>query len=438
MKRLEVEVLARIGGKNSGEASPRVSSGAVESATCRMPLELFSSQDGATSARRQTHLARRVLVRHCETETRSSTRAKQPLSRAPWDQQRTWLWTGLRSCTPRRPWHRSCNLRRSRRWASSSERCARVPSGQVGVYSRQDVHGDSDWAGDEERKLAEIFGGHPLDAASATQSLVALSSAEAEFYACNRGTAGGLQTCHFLTEAVYHVVPRVWSDSSAWRGIVRGQGAGRLRHLQIRHMWTQERLQIGALLLVSVRTDENVASRVEELLSELGVRRCARSLVVASLITTVGANHFDHMVAIGVPGRGCCGSSSRVGCARSCWAYCCWRWCCRDTTTRECQASLPKRGGISEHAVAIESECSARRRLIEAVLRDELRIALRRRGLPARGAEGRLDQETVGGRGALALTEEAAVALLFVRRRLGSRLGGLALTDDAGDNRVDR
>ena len=36
------------------------------------------------------------------------------------------------------------------------------------------------------------------------------------------------------------------------------------------------------------------------------------------------------------------------------------------------------------------------------------------------------------GHGAQALTEEAAVALLFVRRRLGSRPGGLALTDDAG------
>ena len=54
-----------------------------------------------------------------------------------------------------------------------------------------DVYGDSDWAGDEERKrsntgVAEVFGRHLLDAVSATQSLVALSNAEAEFYACNR------------------------------------------------------------------------------------------------------------------------------------------------------------------------------------------------------------------------------------------------------------
>ena len=114
------------------------------------------------------------------------------------------------------------------------------------AYSKQvvpkylDVYGDSDWAGDEERKrsttgVAEIFASHLLDTVSVTQSLVALCSAEAEFYACNRGTAGGLQTCHFLAEAGYKVIPQKWGDSSACRGIVRRTGSGRLRHLEIRH-----------------------------------------------------------------------------------------------------------------------------------------------------------------------------------------------------------
>ena len=31
------------------------------------------------------------------------------------------------------------------------------------------------------------------------------------------------------------VIPRVWSDSSACRGIVRRTGRGRLRHLEVRH-----------------------------------------------------------------------------------------------------------------------------------------------------------------------------------------------------------
>ena len=40
---------------------------------------------------------------------------------------------------------------------------------------------------------------------------------------------------------------------------------------------------------------------------------------------------------------------------------------------------------FSENVIASESECSTRRRLMEAALRDKLRIVLRRRGLPPRG-----------------------------------------------------
>ena len=57
---------------------------------------------------------------------------------------------------------------------------------------------------------------------------------------------------------------------------------------------------------------------------------------------------------------------------------------------------------------------------------------MQRRGLPTRGLKEDLIKRLLRGHGAQALTEEAAAALLFVRRRLGSRPGGLALTDDAG------
>ena len=120
--------------------------------------------------------------------------------------------------------------------ASFMQSSDEVGDGQAqatGALSDLDVYGASEWAGDEERKrstigVAEIFGGHALDAASATQSLASLSSAEAEFYASTRGTEGGLQTCHFLIEACCEVIPLVWSDSSACRGTARRQGTGRL------------------------------------------------------------------------------------------------------------------------------------------------------------------------------------------------------------------
>ena len=75
-------------------------------------------------------------------------------------------------------------------------------------------------------------------------------------------------------------------------------------------MWAQERLQKGEFLLKPIPTENNVADlmtkhlaavRIEELLTKLGVRRCARGIVVASLLTKVEANHFDvrtdHVVA---------------------------------------------------------------------------------------------------------------------------------------------
>ena len=48
------------------------------------------------------------------------------------------------------------------------------------------------------------------------------------------------------------------------------------------------------------------------------------------------------------------------------------------------------------------------------------------------GVYGRLDQEAGAWVWRAGTEGEAAGALLFVRGRLGSRLGGLALTDDAG------
>ena len=93
-------------------------------------------------------------------------------------------------------------------------RCAKVP-GRV----RRQRQGRRRSVKFSTTGVGKIFGGHPLEAASATQSLVALS--RAEFY---RGTAGGLQTCHFLIEAGHEVIARV----CVCQGIVHRIGTGRL------------------------------------------------------------------------------------------------------------------------------------------------------------------------------------------------------------------
>ena len=180
------------------------------------------------------------------------------------------------------------------------------------------------------------------------------------------------------------------------------------------------------------------AARIEELLEKLGVLRCTRG----SLITKVEANHFDmrayhvatmslaHEVMLLVVECVVLVLASVV--LEAAGAYCCWRWCCRDTATRECQGSLPKHEGVSEKAIEIgvfsqakadgsnparrASHCAAATRLADKGVVDLIKRLMR-------------------GQCAQAMTEEAAAALLFVRRRLVSRPGGLALTDDAGATR---
>ena len=184
-------------------------------------------------------------------------------------------------------------------------------------------------------------------------------------------------------------------------------------------MWTQERLQKGEFLLKAVPPNDNeadlmtkhlAAARVEELLAKLGVRRCTRGLVVASLIAKVEANDFDaravHVATVSLAHEamllivGCVvlvlALVALAGAGADCW----WHRCCRDTATREYRG------------------CSARRRLMQATLRDEIRVVSWRRGLSTRGLKKDLIKRLLHENGAQALTEEAAAALLFVRRLL--------------------
>ena len=76
-----------------------------------------------------------------------------------------------------------------------------------------------------------------------------------------------------------------------------------------------------------------------------------------------------------------------------------------------------------------ETPEAVRKKLLELVTCDDLRVPLRTRGLRVTGLKAelveRLLRDSSGG-----LTEEAATALHFVGRRCGSRPDGSALMDD--------
>ena len=87
--------------------------------------------------------------------------------------------------------------------------------------------------------LAAFHGRHLVKAASTTQTVIAMSSGESEFYAIVRGVATALG---FKSMALdYGVVVKIVieTDSVAGRGMSLRLGAGKVRHVETQWLWVQ-------------------------------------------------------------------------------------------------------------------------------------------------------------------------------------------------------
>ena len=135
-----------------------------------------------------------------------------------------------------------------------------------------DVWTDSDWAGCARTRRstsggALMRGSHVLRTWSGTQATVALSSAEAELIAAVRGASEALAARSYLRDlgADCSLVLRL--DSSAAIGITRRTGLGKVRHLDTRLLWIQERVASGDIVVVKTAGVTNPADLMTKFLS---------------------------------------------------------------------------------------------------------------------------------------------------------------------------
>ena len=150
-----------------------------------------------------------------------------------------------------------------------------------------DIYSDTDWAGClKTRKSTSggclMLGKHLLKSWSATQGLVSLSSGEAEFYGVTKAAGIAIGMKSLMEDLGASLSVRVWTDSSATVGICGRQGLGKLRHIDTRSLWVQQRLRSGGLELRKVRGEVNPADlftkhltsgeRIGDLLRLLGCR----------------------------------------------------------------------------------------------------------------------------------------------------------------------
>ena len=127
-----------------------------------------------------------------------------------------------------------------------------------------DVYTDSDWGGCTRSRRntsggAIMYGKHLLHHWSSTQSVVALSSAEAELNAIVKGASEMLGIMNVMKECGRKVEGQMWTDSSAAKGILHRQGAGKVKHLECRQLWVQEKIANKTIKCDKVAREMNPA-----------------------------------------------------------------------------------------------------------------------------------------------------------------------------------
>ena len=102
-----------------------------------------------------------------------------------------------------------------------------------------------------------MHGSHLLKAFSRTQSNIALSSGEAEFYALVGAASEALGFIAMTDDYGDKLEAFLYADASAAIGVANREGLGRIRHLDTQALWLQQELRRKRLGLQKVPGSDN-------------------------------------------------------------------------------------------------------------------------------------------------------------------------------------
>ena len=152
-------------------------------------------------------------------------------------------------------------LKRIGRYLTNYPRCVNVMQWQA-KPTAVDAYCDSDWGGDLTTRRSTsggcLFrGGHVLLHWARTQQVVSLSSAEAELHSLAKCASEALAAKFMASEFGGELKLRLHTDSSAAKGIIMRSGCGKVKHLDIKTLWLQERERLGELVVIKVPRLDN-------------------------------------------------------------------------------------------------------------------------------------------------------------------------------------
>ena len=157
-------------------------------------------------------------------------------------------------------------LTRLGRYLRGAPRCVwRYDWQEVSPAAAVTGYSDSDWAGDRKTGKSTsggviMCGDHLVKTWSRTQDAITLSSAEAELVALGKlameilGVRSMCEEWHIQDAST---VSHLWADASAALSIAKRQGAGKMRHINVKSLWLQEKAVQKALAYGKVKGEDN-------------------------------------------------------------------------------------------------------------------------------------------------------------------------------------
>ena len=127
-----------------------------------------------------------------------------------------------------------------------------------------DTYVDTDYAGCKSTRRSTnggmMFHGHHLIKGwSTTQTVVALSSGEAEYYGVTKGACESIGLKGIAVDMGVNLGIKIHTDSSAAKGIATRRGIGKVKHLDTRTLWVQDKIDKGIMSIKKVPGETNIA-----------------------------------------------------------------------------------------------------------------------------------------------------------------------------------
>ncbi len=132
-----------------------------------------------------------------------------------------------------------------------------------------------------------MFGSRCLKTYSSTEDIITISSREPEFNGNLRAGSHGLGMVGLWRDLGLKVSLRINTGSSAAKSIGSRRGAGKARHVDVKELWLQERLNRGDMVLRKVPGAENLA----DILTKHVPRSCLDKRLIGVGVVRASGRH---------------------------------------------------------------------------------------------------------------------------------------------------